>query len=140
MSSSYSDFNRNLIADLRANGGRATSGPFVGRDVLILISRGARSGETRETPLAYMRAEGGLVIIASKGGSPRNPSWYHNLKKDPEASIEVLGEKSQVRAEEQHGAERERLYRTMAAKMSAFAEYEKKTARTIPLFLLKPQV
>ena len=139
MSSNYNDFNRNLIADLRANGGKATSGPFLGRDVLIVTSKGAKTGEARETPLAYTRAGDGYVIIASKGGAPSHPGWYHNLKSNPDVTVEVLGETLTAVAEEQHGAERDRLYAAQAAKMPAFAEYETKTTRKIPLFILKPK-
>ena len=139
MSANYNDFNRNLIADLRANRGKATSGPFLGRDVLIVTSKGAKTGEPRETPLAFTRAGDGYVIIASKGGAPSHPGWYHNLKTNPEVTVEVLGETLTAVAEEQHGAERDRLYAAQASKMPAFAEYETKTTRKIPLFILKPK-
>ena len=75
----YSSFNEPLIADLRAHGGQATSGPFVGRPVLILTTVGAKSGQPRETPLAYTRDGDSYVVIASKGGAPTHPAWYHNL-------------------------------------------------------------
>src|ERR1700719_4062655 len=77
------------IADLRTNHGKATSGPFMGRDVLILTTKGARSGETRETPLVYTRDGNHYVIVASKGGAPTHPNWYHNLRKHPEVTVEV---------------------------------------------------
>src|SRR5438552_7382863 len=85
MSSSFLDFNRNLIKDLRANGGKATSGPFKGRDVLILTTRGAKSASERENPLVYTRDGDHYVVVASKGGAPMHPSWFHNLVKHPEA-------------------------------------------------------
>ena len=72
--SSFANFNRDLIADLRAHGGRATSGPFLGRDVLILTTKGAKSGESRENPLVYTRDGDHYVIVASKGGAPTHPS------------------------------------------------------------------
>ena len=75
----YGDFNPRLIEDLRANGGRATSGPFGGRRLLILTTRGARTGEPREHPLAYSSAGDDYVVVASKGGGPTNPAWYYNL-------------------------------------------------------------
>jgi F420H(2)-dependent quinone reductase len=74
VSTTYSDFNKNLIADLRANGGQATSGPFRGGSVLILTTTGAKSGEMRENPLAYTRAGVNYVVIASKGGAPTHPA------------------------------------------------------------------
>src|SRR2546427_801976 len=96
--SSFLDFNRNLIKDLRAYGGKATDGPFQGRDVLILTTKGARSGEDRENPLVYTRDNEHHVIVASKGGGPTNPSWYHNLKTHPIVTVEARGEKFNTRA------------------------------------------
>ncbi|HLQ61981.1 MAG TPA: nitroreductase/quinone reductase family protein, partial [Candidatus Acidoferrales bacterium] len=84
MASSWNDFNRRLIEDLRAHGGRPTSGPFLGRQVLILTTLGARTGEKRETPLAYTRDGDDYVIVASKGGAPTHPAWFHNLVANPE--------------------------------------------------------
>ncbi len=89
--SSFADFNRDLITDLRAHQGKATGGPFMGRDVLILTTKGAKSGEIRETPLVYTRDGDKYVIVASKGGAPTNPAWYHNLRTHPEVTIEVGG-------------------------------------------------
>jgi len=83
VSNSYRDFNRALIEDLRANDGRASSGPFKGADVLILTTTGARTGAPRENPLAFSRDNGHYVVVASKGGAPTNPAWYHNLVANP---------------------------------------------------------
>ncbi len=137
MSSQYEDFNRLLIADLRANGGRATSGPFVGRPVLILTTIGARTGRLRETPLAYTRSGDDHVVIASKGGAPTNPAWYHNLVANPGVIVEVLGERFKARARVAGGEERERLYRAHAKRLPAFAEYERLTTRSIPVIVLE---
>ena len=87
--SSFHDFNRNLIDDLRAHGGKATSGPFLGRDVLILTTKGAKSGEKRENPLVYTRRGDHYVIVASKGGAPTHPSWYHNLLEHPDVTVHL---------------------------------------------------
>ena len=97
MSTSFQDFNRGLINDLRTNG-KPTSGPFLGREVLILTTKGARSGDARETPLVYTRDGNHYVIVASKGGAPTHPSWYHNLVKHPEVTIELGKEKFSARA------------------------------------------
>ena len=134
----YQSFNENLVADLRATGGKATSGPFVGKPVLILTHKGAKSGEIRESPLAYTRAGNDFVVIASKGGAPTNPQWYHNLIANPEAKLEVDGNEFQVRARETEGEERDRLYAAQAEIMPGFAEYEKNTTRKIPVFVLQP--
>jgi deazaflavin-dependent oxidoreductase (nitroreductase family) len=134
---SFQSFNQDLIADLRANGGEATSGPFVGRTVLILTTTGARSGETRENPLAYSRDGDRLVVIASKGGAPSHPSWYHNLVANPAVTVEVLGERFAARAIVAEGAEHDRLYQAMAAVMPGFAAYQLKTTRKIPAIVLE---
>ena len=136
MGTSYQDFNRNLIKDLRANG-KATSGPFVGRDVLILTTRGAKSGEVRETPLVYSRDGDHMVIIASKGGSPTHPSWYHNLVKHPEVTLEVNKDKFKARAHIADGDEYERLYNQHADINPTFHDYRKKTSRKIPVVVLE---
>ena len=138
MSTTYNDFNRNLIKDLRDNGGRATSGPFLGRDVLILTTRGAKSGEPRENPLAFSRKGDDLVVVASKGGAPTHPAWYHNLRAHPRVTVEVLGEKFDAEAHPVgDDDEYETLYAAHAAKMPGFNEYRTKTSRRIPVVILK---
>lgn len=133
----FSDFNRRLIADLRANGGRASSGPFAGRDVLILTTTGARTGETRENPLAFTRSGDDYVVIASKGGSPTHPGWYHNLVAHPRVVVEALGQRFRALARVAEGEERDRLYKAQADKMPAFWEYQQKAARRIPVIVLE---
>ena len=134
----YQDFNRNLIADLRANAGRATSGPFSGGSLLILTSTGAKSGERRENPLAYTRDGDRYVVIASKGGAPTNPAWFHNVVANPDVKLEVLGETIPARARVAEGEEHHRLYDAQARVMPGFAEYQKKTTRKIPVVVLEP--
>jgi deazaflavin-dependent oxidoreductase (nitroreductase family) len=137
VSSSFHDFNRNLIKDLRANGGKATSGPFQGRDVLILTTTGAKSGEDRENPLVYTREKGHRVIVASKGGAPTHPSWYHNLRQHPVVTVEVDGEKFKAQAKVVDGDDYERIYRQHADVNPAFWDYRKKTTRKIPVIVLE---
>lgn len=136
MSTSFLDFNRGLIKDLRANG-KATSGPFEGRDVLILTTKGARSGDVRENPLVYSRDGDHYVIIASKGGAPTHPSWYHNLVKHPEVTVEVGKVKFEARAHIADGDEYERLYTQHAGINPTFHDYRKKTTRKIPVVVLE---
>ena len=131
-----SDFNHDLIADLRANQGHATSGPFVGRPMVILTTVGAKSGATREIPLVYSRDGDRIVIIASMGGAPKNPAWYHNLVKHPDVSIEVGTETIDVTARVPTGEERDRLYAQHAEPMPTFLEYQKRTTRIIPVIVL----
>jgi len=138
MSTSFGEFNRKLVEDLRTHGGKATSGPFQGRDVLILTTRGAKSGETRVNPLVYTRTDDGhIVIVASKGGAPTHPAWYHNLVAHPDVTVEVLDEKFKVRARVMDGEEYERLYLHHAKVNPTFHEYRKKTSRKIPVVVLE---
>jgi deazaflavin-dependent oxidoreductase (nitroreductase family) len=131
-----SSFNDSLMADFRANSGRATSGPFVGRELLLLTTVGARSGEVRTVPLVYHRDGDRLVVVASKGGAPTNPGWYHNLRHSPVVEVEVGAERFKADASVAEGAERRRLYDDHAEMMPAFAEYELKTTRLIPVITL----
>ncbi len=137
MSNSFQDFNQALMRDLRTNNGQATSGPFKGGDLLILTTKGAKSGETRENPLVYTRDGERLVIIASKGGAPTNPSWYHNLVTHPEVVVEAGGDKFKARAIVPQGDEYERLYTQMADIYPNFYEYRQKASRQIPVVVLE---
>jgi deazaflavin-dependent oxidoreductase (nitroreductase family) len=134
---SFSSFNRDLIADLRANRGKATSGPFQGRQVLILTTTGAKSGEHRENPLAYSRTGEDLVVIASKGGAPAHPAWFHNLVANPKVKVEVEGEAFDAQARVAHGDEHDRLYAAHAELMPVFNDYRQRTSRKIPVVVLK---
>ena len=134
--SSFANFNQDLIADLRANKGKATSGPFMGRQVLILSTTGAKSGETRENPLAYSRTGDDYVVIASKGGAPSHPAWYHNLVSRPRVTVEVDGETFEADARVAQGDEHDRLYAAHAELMPAFNDYQQRTSRKIPVVVL----
>jgi deazaflavin-dependent oxidoreductase (nitroreductase family) len=136
MSTSFQDFNRNLIQDLRANG-KPTSGPFLGRDVLILTTKGAKSKEVRENPVVYTRDGVHYVIVASKSGAPTHPAWYHNLVAHPEVTVEVDGQKFKARAHVPVGDEYERLYQQHASTNPQFHEYRRKTTRKIPVIVLE---
>ena len=129
-------FNQTLIDDLRAHDGHATSGPFVGRQVLILTTTGARSGDKHEAPLAYTRSGDDIVVVASMGGAPRNPAWYHNLVADPRVTVEVDGQRFEAVARVTGPAERRRLYDNHSETHPGFLEYETKTTRVIPVIVL----
>lgn len=135
--SSFHNFNRDLIKDLREHGGKATSGPFQGRDVLIITTRGAKSGEVRENPLVYTRDGDNYVIVASKGGAPTNPHWFHNLVAHPDVTLEILGEKFKARAHVATDEDYERLYQHHATINPGFHEYRQKTTRKIPVVILE---
>ena len=110
MSSTYADFSRNLIQHLRANGGKAPAGPFEGRDLVILTTKGAKSGVVHESPVVFSRDGDRYVIVASKGGAPTHPSWYHNLKAYPDTTIQVGTERRAVHARVAEPEERARLW------------------------------
>lgn len=131
------DFNSGVIAEFRANGG-TVGGVFDGMAILLLHHKGAKSGIERVTPVAYVEDGGRYAIIASKGGAPENPAWYHNLKAHPNVTIEVGRETLDAVAEEVSREERDRLYAKLVAKRPQFAEYEAKTARVIPVVALTP--
>jgi deazaflavin-dependent oxidoreductase (nitroreductase family) len=132
------DFNRKVIDEFRANEGKV-GGPFEGAPVLLLTSTGAKSGEPRTTPVVYQRDGDRMVIFASKGGAPNNPAWYHNLRANPTATVEVGNDEVEVEAIVTGGDERERLFSKQKELMPQFAEYEHKTTRQIPVVALAPK-
>jgi deazaflavin-dependent oxidoreductase (nitroreductase family) len=133
-----SEYNAALINDLRAHGGTASEGYWAGKQLLILTTRGAKSGDVRESPLAFTRDGDRVVIVASKGGAPTNPAWYHNVVADRRVTVEVGGERYEATAEvhDTDDAERRRLYDQHAATYPGFIEYETKTDRVIPVIVL----
>jgi deazaflavin-dependent oxidoreductase (nitroreductase family) len=130
-------FNESVIDDFRSHRGQITKGPFTGRSLLLLTTRGAKSGRDRTNPLAYTRDGDRIVVIASKGGAPTNPDWYRNLRANPKVTLEVGPERFEARARVAKGAERRRLYDLQATHMPAFKEYERKTSREIPVVVLE---
>lgn len=130
-------YNQTLVDDFRANAGHSTIGHFVGRQMMVLTTVGARTGKTRVSPLAYTRDGEHVIIIASKGGSDEHPAWYLNLVAQPIVTVEVGDEKYQARAKVAHGAERERLYAQHADLHPSFHDYVKKTDRVIPVIVLE---
>lgn len=133
-----SDWNLKNIEEFRANEGRV-GGYFEGVSLLLLHHKGAKSGTVRVNPLAYQRLDdGSWAIFGSKGGAPTHPDWYFNLQTNPEASIEVGTERHAVKARVAEGAERDRIWAKQKESRPAFAAYEKKTDRVIPVIILEP--
>jgi deazaflavin-dependent oxidoreductase (nitroreductase family) len=135
-SNSRNEFNGNLIAEFRANGGKVT-GMFADSPLLVLTTTGARSGRPREIPLVYTTDGDRIVVIASKGGAPTNPAWYHNLVANPTVTVELPGQTFRARATVTDGEERQRLFDAQAAIMPGFADYQRKTNRQIPVVVLE---
>ena len=132
----YNEFNRKLIEEFRANGGKV-GGMFAGAPLLLLTTTGAKTGQPRVAPLAYTTDNDRLVVIASKGGAPTHPDWFHNLRVIPDVTVEVGTETFPARATIPAGAERQRLFEQMAAQMPNFAEYQRNTTRQIPVVVLE---
>ena len=130
-----SEFNRRLIEEYRANGGRV-GGAYEGAPLLLLTTTGAKSGRLHTTPLIYLEDAGRLVVFATRGGGPTNPDWYYNLLARPEATVEVGAETYTVRATVVAGAERDRLAAVQAVLRPQFAENAARTSRTIPVIAL----
>jgi len=130
------DWNKAVIEEFRANEGKV-GGNFANMSLLLLHTTGARSGQPRLNPVAYMGDGDKLVIFASKAGAPENPGWYHNLVANPQVSVEVGREKFEARATVAVEPERTELYEIMATKFPGFAGYQRKTTRTIPVVILR---
>ena len=128
-------WNRQIMEEFHANAGKV-GGPFEGIPLLLLTTTGARSGQRRTTPVGYMPDGDRLVIFATRGGLPTNPSWYYNLVAHPEATVEVGTETFEVTAVVLTGEERDRLYARQVERAPVFAEYQAKTTRKIPVIAL----
>ena len=107
-----------------------------GTTILLLTTEGRTSGEARTTPLIHRTDGDRWVIVASKGGAPANPSWFENLRANPEATIQVRGEEVPVSATTAAGDERSRLWSLMTEVWPAYADYQAKTDREIPVVVL----
>ena len=132
----WNSWNQGIIDEFRANGGRV-GGRFEGAPLILIHHIGAKSGTERVAPLAYFsQDDGSMVIIASKGGSPKNPDWYHNVKANPKFTVEVGTETFPVHAEELSGPERDEIWSRVVAERPGFGDYQAKTTRTIPVLRL----
>jgi F420H(2)-dependent quinone reductase len=124
---------------------RATHG-LVGHRVpgapptLLLDHVGAKSGTVRTTPLTYLRDGEDLVLVASKGGYPKNPAWFHNLRAHPDTTVQVGSRRMAVRARVASGPERTRLWPKVVAVYGGYATYQARTDREIPLVILEPRL
>lgn len=125
-------------------GYRATRG-LVGHRVpglppmLLLDHVGARSGRRRTTPLLYIRDGEDFVIVASKGGHPRHPAWFHNLRAHPDTTMQAGSHRVPVRARVADAAERARLWPRAVEAYGSYASYQRRTDREIPLVILEPR-
>lgn len=122
---------------LKLTNGRLSSLP--GQPVLLLTHTGAKSGRRRETPLVYATDDEAIVLVASYGGSPTNPAWYHNLKANPDCDIIAAGRSGRYRAEEVSGDDYDRLWAVALDVYGGYEVYQSRTGgRRIPLLRLTP--
>ena len=133
------NWNDATITEVHAKAGKGV-GPF-GDQLILLTTKGARSGKERTSPVMYHRDGERYIVVASKGGAPDHPGWYHNLKANPVARVEVGAETGtetfEVRAREAEGDERDRIYAERVAIAPGFGEYERQTSRKIPVMILE---
>ena len=134
--SSPDDPNKAIIEEFRTNGGKV-GGPFAGKTLLLLHTVGARTGREHVNPVAYVLDGDRFVIVASKGGAPTNPGWYHNILVHPHVTVEVGVHQLPAGASVASEPERTQLYEKMIAMMPVFAEYRRRTSRVIPVIILR---
>ena len=133
------DYNTKIIAEFRANQGRV-GGPWTGTPMILIYHIGARSGIERVSPLGcFPQADGRFAIAASNGGSPTHPDWYYNLKANPKIKAEVGAQTFTVLAEELKDTARAGLWPKLVAEAPSVGEFQARTARRIPVFMLTRQ-
>lgn len=130
------NWNEKIIEEFRANEGKV-GGNFEGAPLLLLHTKGAKTRQERVNPMMYLQDGDRLLVFASKAGAPTNPDWYHNLKANPRARVEVGADDYEVEATELTGEERDRLYDKQATLYPGFREYQEKTTRRIPVMALE---
>jgi deazaflavin-dependent oxidoreductase (nitroreductase family) len=126
-------FNDDMVTKFRANGGKVAE---FGDNLLLLTTTGAKSGQKRLSPLAFLDLDGRTIIFGSYGGAPKDPAWVHNLRANPSAHIEIGADSYDVVARELPTAERDEVVPALIAIAPVFADYQSKTSRVIPLFEL----
>ncbi len=127
-------FNKKLIEEIRANGGKITSGPMAGSSPLVLTTKGRKTGAPQTVVIGWRPSGAAMVVIASNNGAEEHPHWYRNLLENPHATAEVNGKKFEVRARTAEGDERTR----MGALIDYLERQQEKTEREIPVVILEP--
>ncbi|MBO0792188.1 MAG: nitroreductase family deazaflavin-dependent oxidoreductase [Ktedonobacteraceae bacterium] len=133
MNINFIEYNRRVVEEFRANGGKVQ-----GNSPLILLTiKGAKSGQPRIYPLISVPYGDSYLAVASKGGAPQNPSWYYNLLAHPDVAAETGNEKFEATARLLSGDERARAFAHAVTIFPNYAEYQKRTSREIPVFLIE---
>jgi deazaflavin-dependent oxidoreductase (nitroreductase family) len=113
---------------------------FPGAPPMLLLDHvGAKSGAKRTTPLLYVDDHPNVVLVASKGGHPKNPAWYHNLRANPDTTVQIGSERRAVHARVANAEERKQLWPKAVATYSGYRDYQQRTTRQIPLLILEPR-
>jgi deazaflavin-dependent oxidoreductase (nitroreductase family) len=126
-------FNDGVIEEFRANGGKV-GGPFEGGNMVLLTTKGAKTGKPRLVPLAYVPVDGRILIVGSLAGAPVDPQWVRNIRANSDVFIEVGTEAYDAVANELPRDERDALWPKVTEVAPVFADYQSKTTRVIPLF------
>ncbi|WP_329303132.1 nitroreductase family deazaflavin-dependent oxidoreductase [Streptomyces sp. NBC_00659] len=121
-----------------SGGTKGTTLMDTGLPVIILTTRGAKSGKIRKTPLMRVEHDGRYAVVASLGGAPKHPVWYHNVTSDPHVELQDGAERKAFTAREITGEEKDRWWERAVAAYPPYADYQKKTDRVIPVFVLEP--
>jgi len=128
---------RDQVETYERSGGTAGN-EMNGKPVIILTSVGAKSGKLRKIPLMRVEHDGEYAVVASLGGAPQHPVWYYNLTADPHVELQDGPTKKDYVAREAQGAERDAWWDRAVAAWPDYAEYQKKTTRVLPVFVLTP--
>jgi F420H(2)-dependent quinone reductase len=130
---------REQVEQYEGSGGtRGTTLRDTGLPVVIITNRGARSGKLRKTPVMRVEHDGRYAAVASQGGAPTHPFWYYNLRADPQVELQDGSRKQDMVAREATGDERARWWERAVAAYPPYAEYQQRTTRQIPVFVLEP--
>ncbi|MEV0353261.1 nitroreductase family deazaflavin-dependent oxidoreductase [Nonomuraea sp. NPDC050680] len=121
-----------------SGGTKGTTLMETGLPVVVLTTLGAKSGKIRKTPLMRVEHEGRYAVVASQGGAPQHPVWYFNLKAEPRVELQDGPVKQDMRAREVTGTEKAEWWERAVAAYPPYADYQKKTDREIPVFVLEP--
>jgi deazaflavin-dependent oxidoreductase (nitroreductase family) len=121
----------------RLTGGRGFN-TLAGDDVCFVTMKGAKSGRTLTIPLMHVPWRDGILLVASQGGAPTNPAWYHNLVKHPDISVSHRGRRMELRARLAMAAEKSDLWPVCDQHYAPYADYRKRTTRDIPIFICEP--
>ncbi len=133
-----SDYNQAIIDEFRANHGKL-GGRWEGSKLVLVNTIGAKSGQVRTIPLAYLQQADRIYIVGSAAGSEKHPDWYHNLVANPDITYELSGAPVPARASLVQGDERPAVWRDLVAALPFFGKYQEQVSREIPVFKLTPR-